>query len=82
MKTAISLSDRLFEEAEKAAQRLGVPRSQLFVRAMEEFLEKQNHQTITDRLNAVYSSGQPGPSDAASGAGLDALRSLTEHDSW
>jgi hypothetical protein len=35
MKTAISLSDTLFEKAEETAQYMGIPWSQLFVIALE-----------------------------------------------
>ena len=38
MKTAISLPDRLYEEAEKTAQSMGIPRSQLFAKALKNTL--------------------------------------------
>jgi metal-responsive CopG/Arc/MetJ family transcriptional regulator len=41
MKAAISIPDDIFVSAEKMAKKLGIPRSRLFTRAMEEFLE--NH---------------------------------------
>ena len=42
MKTAVSLPDRLYEEAEKTAQAIGIPRSQLFAKALEEFEDISN----------------------------------------
>jgi len=42
MKTAISLSDSLYEKAEETAIFLGVPRSKLFAMALEEFIIKYN----------------------------------------
>ena len=56
MKTAISVSDELFERAETAAQRLNMSRSQLYATALSEFLARREQQSITDRLTAVYSS--------------------------
>ena len=56
MKTAISVSDELFERAETAAQRLNMSRSQLYATALSEFLARRERQSITDRLTAVYSS--------------------------
>lgn len=56
MKTAISVPDDLFEQAEKTAHRLNMSRSQLFSTALAEYLAKQNRQSITDRLTAVYSA--------------------------
>jgi metal-responsive CopG/Arc/MetJ family transcriptional regulator len=55
MKTAVSLPDDLFRSAEAAARRLQVSRSELYARAIEQFLKQQNEGAITERLNAVYS---------------------------
>ena len=40
MKTAISIPDDVFAEAEETAQRLGVSRSGLYTRAIAEFVER------------------------------------------
>lgn len=55
MKVAISLPDTVFSAAEKMAQRLRVPRSQLYANAIEEYLNKHEDAQITERLNALYS---------------------------
>lgn len=60
MKTAISLPDALFEAAEALAERLGVSRSQLYARAVEEYLAKHRDQDITARLNDVYGEEDSG----------------------
>jgi metal-responsive CopG/Arc/MetJ family transcriptional regulator len=54
MKTAISIPDSLFDEAEALAQRLGVSRSELFARATAEFVRAHRRSDITERLNRVY----------------------------
>jgi metal-responsive CopG/Arc/MetJ family transcriptional regulator len=56
MKTAISLPDPLFEQAEHLAQERGVSRSHLYAQALEEYLNRAEEATITSRLNAVYES--------------------------
>ena len=56
MKTAISVSDELFERAETAAQRLNMSRSQLYATALSEFLARRERQSITDRLTAIYAT--------------------------
>ncbi len=58
MKTAISIPDELFSVAEDAAQRLGVSRSELYRRALREFLAEHDVWAVTEALDAVY-SGQP-----------------------
>ncbi|HEY9450053.1 MAG TPA: hypothetical protein VIQ60_09865 [Gemmatimonadaceae bacterium] len=59
MKTAISLPDDLFDEADALAERLGVSRSALYATAVAEFLAKHTASEVTARLNRVYSQ-QPG----------------------
>lgn len=54
MKTAISIPDPLFEAAEYLARRLGVSRSELFARAVAEYLEHHKYQDVTEALNALY----------------------------
>lgn len=54
MKTAVSLPDELFRMAEAAARRLQVSRSELYAKAISEFLKSQQGSSITDRLNDVY----------------------------
>ena len=55
MKTAISLPDRLFKSGDALAKRLGVSRSELYARALGEYLAKNQADRVTERLNAVYS---------------------------
>lgn len=54
MKTAISLPDSTFRRADVAARRLGVSRSELYVRALEAYLGPPSDDEITARLDAVY----------------------------
>lgn len=56
MKTAVSLPDDLFRMAEATARRLRVSRSALYSRAIAEFLKGQQENSITERLNHVYSA--------------------------
>jgi metal-responsive CopG/Arc/MetJ family transcriptional regulator len=53
VKTAVSLPDPLFREAEAAARNLKVSRSQLYANAIEEFLRRRKADDITARMNAV-----------------------------
>ena len=63
MKTAISLPDPVFEEAESLAKQLGVSRSELYTKALRAYLSKYNHDRILSKLNQVYSeeSSEPDP---------------------
>jgi metal-responsive CopG/Arc/MetJ family transcriptional regulator len=55
MKTAISLPDSVFHEAEALAQQLGVSRSELYTKALKAYLRKYNRNQILAKLNQVYS---------------------------
>lgn len=55
MKTAISLPDPIFEEAEALAQKLGISRSELYTEALKVYLRRYNRERILSKLNEVYS---------------------------
>lgn len=54
MKTAISLPDDVFHDAERLAATLGVSRSELYAKAVREYLAKHAHQDVTAQLNELY----------------------------
>ncbi|MFB2837103.1 CopG family ribbon-helix-helix protein [Floridanema evergladense] len=55
MKTAISLPDSVFEEAEALAKQLGLSRSELYTKALQAYLQKYNRNQLLNKLNQVYS---------------------------
>ena len=54
MKTAISLPDALFKSGDALAKRLKLSRSELYARALAEYVAKYNGNDLTQRINAVY----------------------------
>ncbi|MEL7226068.1 MAG: hypothetical protein AAF810_18900 [Cyanobacteria bacterium P01_D01_bin.36] len=54
MKTAISLPDLVFYEAESVAKRLGLSRSELYAKALAEYLRKYSDEQITAKYNEIY----------------------------
>lgn len=56
MKTAISLPDSVFAEAEALAQQLGLSRSELYTKALQAYLQRYNREQILLKLNQVYST--------------------------
>ena len=82
MKTAVSLPDELFRAAEKTAEQLGIPRSQLFAKALEEFISNHRKEHITERLDQVYDKIVNKAGGPNQNAGLESLRELTKHDTW
>ena len=62
VKTAISLPELLFERADAFARQQNISRSQLFARAVEEFLRRHESQALLEALNRVYEDS-PRPED-------------------
>ncbi|MDQ7014856.1 MAG: hypothetical protein Q9N68_00580 [Gammaproteobacteria bacterium] len=54
MKTAISIPDPIFQAAEGLAHRLGVSRSELYAKAVAEYMQNHKTQKITEKLNEIY----------------------------
>jgi metal-responsive CopG/Arc/MetJ family transcriptional regulator len=82
MKTAISLPDRLYADAEETAKSLGIPRSQFYAKAIEEFITTHKKNRITEKLNEVYSNSNAFSESSISIVSLESIRELTKNDSW
>jgi len=82
MKTAISLPDRIYFEAEETAQNLGVSRSALYLAALSEYLKKNSRKNITQKLNDVYTDDYYKEFEPISNAALESIRELTKNDTW
>jgi metal-responsive CopG/Arc/MetJ family transcriptional regulator len=62
MKVAISVPDHVHRAADRAARRMRVPRSRIYVTALEAYLAATSEEEITHRLDAVYGT-EAGPAD-------------------
>lgn len=58
MKTAISVPDALYYEADRFARRRAMSRSELYTRAVEAYLRQEER--VTEELNAVFEAGDDG----------------------
>jgi predicted transcriptional regulator len=78
MKTAISVPDEVFEKAEATAKRLKISRSELYSRALQEFLDTHSPDRVTAAWDAVVAElGQPDTSVSA-----PASRRVFETTEW
>ncbi len=59
MKTAISIPDKVFEEAERLADRLQTSRSQLYTRALAEFVARHDDDQVAVAMNTVVDEVGP-----------------------
>ena len=58
MKTAVSIEDEVFFEAESAAKEMGLSRSKLYSNAVLEFIRNHRPGSITDKYNKIYSENE------------------------
>lgn len=60
MKTAISVPDDVFERGELAAKRLKLSRSELYSRALADYIARHTEDEVTAAMNAaIERHGQP-----------------------
>ena len=78
MKTAISLPDEIFEQAERMARRLKKSRSEIYREAVVEYVARHDPDAVTQAMNRVVDSAG-GEHDAF---GKTAARRVLERSEW
>jgi metal-responsive CopG/Arc/MetJ family transcriptional regulator len=77
MKTAVSLPDRVYEDAERYARRTRKSRSRLYAEALSEYLARHAPDEVTEGMNAVVDQlGDIGPDPFVTRAGRRVLTSV------
>lgn len=76
MKTAVSIPDAIFEQAELFARRTKRSRSQLFSDALSEYLARHSPDEITDAMNRVVDATGEGVDPFTSAASQRTLARL------
>jgi len=78
MKTAVSIPDNVFEEAERLARRTKRSRSQLFSDALKEYVARHAPEEVTDAMDRVCAElGEPTDEFVSS-----AVRRVLEQSAW
>jgi metal-responsive CopG/Arc/MetJ family transcriptional regulator len=81
MKTAISVPDETFEQAERRAAALGISRSEFFTRAAQRYLQELDAHSLTARIDATIAL--VGIDESATAAVTAGHRRLAaEEDEW
>ena len=78
MKTAISVPDRVFRDAERLAARLKKSRSQMYSEAVAEYVARHEPDLVTEQINAVCEEVDPRPDPFLS----EAARRILERTDW
>jgi len=79
VKIAVSVPNALYERAEEFAARLGLKRSQLYARAVEEFLLAHDEDAVTAALDALAAEAA---SSGPEGSGRSAGKALIDSGDW
>lgn len=74
MKTAVSLPDDIFAEAEALAEAQRMSRSRLYAAALREYLSRHQPDAVTEALDAVYATESSSLHPALSAAAAQVLQ--------
>jgi len=74
MKTAVSIPDEVFEDAERLVSRFQTSRSQLYARALTEFVARHDEDRITASMNRIIEEVDPENDDFTRKAARQTLR--------
>jgi predicted transcriptional regulator len=74
MKTAVSLPDDVFAEAEALAESQQMTRSGLYTAALREYLARHQPDAVTEGLDAVYATEPSGLDPALAAAAAQVLQ--------
>ena len=82
VKTAISIDEGLYKEVNRLAHELHVSRSRVFVLAMEEYLKKQESQSLLALLNDAYDDSPSEQEEKVGAAMRKKHKKIIENESW
>ncbi|HKZ74280.1 MAG TPA: hypothetical protein VJ011_09455 [Steroidobacteraceae bacterium] len=80
MKVAVSIPDEVFNEAEELAKRLNASRSEIYSRALAEFLGRRVPERITELMDRVVRD--VGPEAEAEAFRREAARRALKRSDW
>jgi hypothetical protein len=78
MKTAISVPDAVFRDAERLARRLKKSRSNLYTEAVAEYVARHEPEAVTEALNQLAKKLDARPDEFSSAA----ARRVLERSEW
>ena len=78
MKTAISIPDHVYAEAERLSRLLKKSRSQVYTEAVTEYLARHDSEAITEAINKVCDAVDTRPDPALS----EAAKSMLQQVEW
>jgi metal-responsive CopG/Arc/MetJ family transcriptional regulator len=81
IKTAISVRENIYDEAERVARELQVSRSHLYSVALEEYLMRYRSRQLLEQINLAYSD-EPDPEEARRSKMVSRLQKRLAEGEW
>jgi len=81
VKTAISLDETIFHEVDALARRMNISRSEVFARAAQDFVRRQQNRDMLEKINRAYATDADADEQAAR-LHMQALQRRPEDDAW
>ena len=82
VKTAISVEESLFKEAEDVAREMNVSRSKLFSEAIRDFIQRRRTEDLTRKINEALVDYPDEEDEANLRFSAASFAMLTEDDEW
>lgn len=82
MKTAVSVPDNIFLNADSLAKRLGMSRSKFYTNALKEYIKVHKTEHITEKLNQVYSKDDSSTDPVLSKLQFSIAEVKDEYKTW
>jgi metal-responsive CopG/Arc/MetJ family transcriptional regulator len=76
MKTAISIPDKVYRDAERLSRRLKKSRSQVYTEAVTEYVARHDPEAVTEAMNRVCEAVDTRPEPAIAGAARRTLETV------
>lgn len=76
MKTAISIPDKIYRDAERLSRRLKKSRSQVYTEAVTEYVARHDPEAVTEAMNRVCEAVDTRPDPGISGAARRTLEGV------
>ena len=82
MKTAVSIPDDVFEEAERLARRMKCSRSKIFSRALAEYIARHSADRVTEAMDRALAELDGAPAPAPDPFAVAAGRRMLARTEW
>lgn len=82
MKTAISIPDPIFNAVDLLSKREKISRSEVFVTAVKEFLQRRKNKQLLEQLNHFYRNETEAEKEALKKIRSYQSHHIQKHNSW